>query len=955
MGIKGIYKEIGPGKRISLTKLAVQKLEESGQPLRIAIDISIWQFQAQAARGGSNPAIRTLFYRLLRLLGLSIVPIFVFDGPNKPAFKRNKRSSRGNGMATAMAKRLIRLFGFLAHDAPGEAEAECALLQQNGIVDAVLSEDVDTIMFGCTRTLRNWSAEGTKGSKAPTHVSMYDSRELSQGASGLDREGMVLVALMSGGDYIPEGIPGAGIKLACEAARGGFGKSLCQIKRSEASELASWKERLTYELRHNESGIFRTKHKALNIPDDFPNMEVLRYYTHPVVSPATVLDKLRQQNWQGRMDIQGLREFVRETFDWSYRIGAIKFIRVLAPCLLVRKLMQQHTTEPNDTSNNTNTTESGSELVGSITSRRAHFSTDATPELRISFIPTNIVGYDFQDEPDEVIEFGRDGLALNSDGEMEDEEAGDLDSTTKPGARKPFSPTDADLLWLPEQIARMGIPSMVEAWEDKQRAKTAARAKPKVSRQKAKAKAGGGMAAGALDKFTKVTKMDIGTSQNTEAKRVTRQSARTQVSSPPSPPSSSFIPPPTQTLTDILPASSQANAALLLSSSPPSQNQHQPATRPPSKPPTTPKPSRSSRSAGRKKLTAEVAVPSSINPWTITSSQGRSSSRVSKSTATSTAPFTSRPPPLSSTLSAKAPAPILIPSSPLSSSPMAAVAGLPSPVSPTATASIHNRHGLNPGGPFAATPTSPKRRRPLTPPGLTAGFTAGDEVCAPDSGRGVVGEQEHEHEQDSSRPVPAKAQRRLARTESLPVDVDASPRDYQMKRTGGLARAQTLTAVETVLLDSDSDLGSEDEEDEADLPPLNHLINRLPKPTNNIPDSPPPPRPHPQISNGRGTSTATGKKQITLEQTLESFTQTSTHTRTRTTKLYVPHKNQPGFFREIEVDVDDADAEAETLSQLRNSGSGTGGGEIGIGNGNERAARVWRRSDISFVDLTGED
>ena len=49
-----IYKEIGPGKRISLTKLAVEKLEDSGRPLRIAIDISIWQFQVQAARGKTN-------------------------------------------------------------------------------------------------------------------------------------------------------------------------------------------------------------------------------------------------------------------------------------------------------------------------------------------------------------------------------------------------------------------------------------------------------------------------------------------------------------------------------------------------------------------------------------------------------------------------------------------------------------------------------------------------------------------------------------------------------------------------------------------------------------------------------------------------------------------------------------------------------------------------------------
>lgn len=491
MGIKGIYKEIGTGKRISLTKLAVEKLKETGRPLRLAIDISIWQFQVQAARGGSNPAIRTLFYRLLRLLGLSIQPIFVFDGPNKPAFKRNKRSGRGDGVATSMAKRLIKLFGFQVHDAPGEAEAECALLQQTGIVDAVLSEDVDTIMFGCTRTLRNWSSEGSKTSKTPTHVSMYDTEELQKTGSGLDREGMVLVALMSGGDYLPEGIPGAGVKLACEAARAGFGKSLCKLKKSDISELATWKELLTFELRNNESGFFRTKHKALTVPDSFPNLDVLVYYTHPVVSRTSTLDRLRNQNWDKPVDVQGLREFVRETFDWNYRIGAIKFIRVLAPCLLVRKMMSR-SIQNNDGTKPVETLEKEeSELVKSITSKRAHFSTDATPELRISFIPTKIVGYDFQEEPDEVIEYGRDGLALNSDDEFEAlaEEEG-AESVAKIGGRKPFNPTEPDLSWIPETIAKFGIPVTVEDWEEAQRAKVAARERPKVPRQRGK-KAGG--------------------------------------------------------------------------------------------------------------------------------------------------------------------------------------------------------------------------------------------------------------------------------------------------------------------------------------------------------------------------------------------------------------------------------------------------------------------------------
>ena len=54
MGIKGIYKEIGAGTRVALLRLAVDCLEKRGRLLRLAIDISIWQFQVQAARGMMN-------------------------------------------------------------------------------------------------------------------------------------------------------------------------------------------------------------------------------------------------------------------------------------------------------------------------------------------------------------------------------------------------------------------------------------------------------------------------------------------------------------------------------------------------------------------------------------------------------------------------------------------------------------------------------------------------------------------------------------------------------------------------------------------------------------------------------------------------------------------------------------------------------------------------------------
>ncbi|KAK7424312.1 hypothetical protein QQX98_000580 [Neonectria punicea] len=507
MGIKGIYGELGKGQRVSLSKLAAESFEREARPLRLAIDIAIWQFQTQAAQGGTNPAVRTLFYRLARLLGTPIEPIFVFDGPNKPALKRNKRSGRGDGVATAQAKRLIRLFGFTDHDAPGEAEAECALLQQHGIVDAVLSEDVDTIMFGCTRTLRNWSGEG-KGTNTPTHVSLYDTAEL-----GLDREGMVLIALMSGGDYLPDGIPGCGVKVACEAAKAGFGKSLCRLKASDKKGIQAWRESLMHELRINESGFFKTKHKALAIPEDFPKFEVLRLYTHPVVSPVSNLEAIRKKFGRQRdIHLEELREFARDTFDWNYRIGAIKFIRVLGQSMLVKSILEQ---------------ESEGDHVKRITGKRKHFSTDGVSELRLQYMPQEIVPIDLSKEVDEEIPSGRGGLALNSDDEFDTLDTAESATTTKPIVGKIYDTTKPDLAWVLEAVARQSIPAAVQEWEVAEAAKSAKSAKPakKAPAKKApatKSKAGSSMPFGALDQYTQVAKL---VTKDTVALKVTKSAS----------------------------------------------------------------------------------------------------------------------------------------------------------------------------------------------------------------------------------------------------------------------------------------------------------------------------------------------------------------------------------------------------------------------------------------------
>ena len=514
-----IYNEIGAGKRSALAKLVVEHFENTGRAFRIAVDISIWQFQIQAAQGGTNPALRTLYYRLLRLHTLGIEALFVFDGPNKPPVKRGKKTAgqHAASLPNFLAKKLIQALGFPYHSAPGEAEAECAALQKSGVVDAVLSEDVDTLMFGATCTMKNWSSAGTRGNKQPTHVDFYDAGVISE--SGLDRPGMILVALMSGGDYTPDGIEGCGTKVACQAARAGFGRDLLDIGKSDDEELCRWRERLQHELITNESKFFGRKNRNLKIPADFPDQKCLSYYAFPVISSSDAIERLRAATeWNPTIDVPALRTFVAEAFEWEYIMGARKLIRGLAPAILTKRLLHRQVGSNRGESSDDEFHDKLSlqewrerKLVKAFHSRRTHFMTDGQKEVSISYIPSDVVEFDLSKETLPDIQGYDNGTSDTDDSAARSEpEVPVMQSPQKPRARKPFDPSSPQKLWILETLLKVGVPLSIEMWEEEmQDPKKFASRKARVRKQLK------GMEPGAMDKYVKVTKPGMSRNRTT--------------------------------------------------------------------------------------------------------------------------------------------------------------------------------------------------------------------------------------------------------------------------------------------------------------------------------------------------------------------------------------------------------------------------------------------------------
>lgn len=203
---------------------------------------------------------------------------------------------------------------------------------------------------------------------------------------------------------------------------------------------------------------------------------------------------------------------------------------------------------------------------------------------------------------------------------------------------------------------------------------------------------------------------------------------------------------------------------------------------------------------------------------------------------------------------------------------------------------------------------------------------------------------------ETHREGPRERQGRLARARTMAVehperlsdgedsDMDLPPLgDFAGRLSGGSnADRGAPTPVAVVVCLSDGE-GSD-----PDLPPLDNLTGRALGGPALRPVAPSPPvsvsvsvsvpeAPRTAAATGAGVPRRKdgGPGQKHQGQLGEAFGM-------RTTKMYVPRQSLPGFFKEVEVSADEA-AQWATTAGSRGKG------------------RSWRRSDISLIDLTGED
>ncbi|KAH9485284.1 Flap endonuclease GEN-like protein 1 [Psilocybe cubensis] len=369
MGVPGLWDVLNKvGKSTSIVRLSVHegfdKNQSRRRAYRIGVDASIWFHHATFSKQGENPEARGLFFRLIYLAKLPIIPLFVFDGRERPKIKASshgnacsKMGKSGNHPREKQFKHLLDAFGMEWCEARGEAEAELAYLNDRGHIDAVMTDDCDAFLFGARTIIKNISSRlsGNKNNLAKNskdkvdkfHTMIYQADDIENDPStSLSRGDLILFALLAGGDY-HKGVERMGKKIALGLARCGFGKELLEAYqnlrdyRTEFEEfMRQWRMRVNIELKHNTQG--HLPHRtSLFLSDDFPNPDVLEFYANPLNSGSAGGQgsgsmAIRDQS---NLDLPKIAHVCEQYFEWGYRAKIIeRFRNLIWPCAVMHVL-----------------------------------------------------------------------------------------------------------------------------------------------------------------------------------------------------------------------------------------------------------------------------------------------------------------------------------------------------------------------------------------------------------------------------------------------------------------------------------------------------------------------------------------------------------------------------------------------------------------------------------------
>ncbi|AMD22686.1 HHL084Cp [Eremothecium sinecaudum] len=404
MGIKelwNILKGYNTTKRLPFSVFVTQYRKKNGRAPRIAIDAFQWLFECgvfsnsdqgdrctSPVRNISRKAVLNFVTKLKDLMALDVEFVLVFDGLEKPVFKSHSRTKTGKQLdrdergrspnrfprqLDPLIEEILEVCDSFRVDyiiARGEGEALCAWLQSNGVVDYVLSNDSDSIVFGAKKVLRNFSkhfqdlpSSGTSPMKKHVteyFVSLIDVDELRARHPTVNEKSFLLFTILIGADY-SSGIRHLGYKRAWAITQWSNGR-LCEEFGNFCSHINdpvvvvderydAFKRSMIEACRNNSKAIFGQNIQMFSRKDainlfNWPTVEHVKSYYEPKVLAKdfkhTLFRNTNSASGSAQpmiaarelLDRMGVSSIVKDFDQWTHTL--------LHSCVLLKELLHGH-------------------------------------------------------------------------------------------------------------------------------------------------------------------------------------------------------------------------------------------------------------------------------------------------------------------------------------------------------------------------------------------------------------------------------------------------------------------------------------------------------------------------------------------------------------------------------------------------------------------------------------
>lgn len=143
------------------------------------------------------------------------------EGDEKLMMRYSKQSIRLSKGIIEETKELVKALGLPVIQAPSEAEAQCAFLNEREDADFTCSSDFDSLLYGAPKLVRNLTVSTRKRLPSGAYVSVNPELiELKNVLENLDinQDQLIILAILIGTDY-NEGVPKVGPKTALKLVK----------------------------------------------------------------------------------------------------------------------------------------------------------------------------------------------------------------------------------------------------------------------------------------------------------------------------------------------------------------------------------------------------------------------------------------------------------------------------------------------------------------------------------------------------------------------------------------------------------------------------------------------------------------------------------------------------------------------------------------------------------------